>query len=250
MGNNNLKETDKKKYEAMYEVEKEMNDFINNFENNREKVRDKMSTLQNSIVTTLENMCSLMGALKTIPTLDEHEKITKDLQFTQKNKDNAEDTLRLVQGQLRERQKNLEKIEQFETTLPQQLEKMKARYNEMKEEIKKFENVEEIKKNMVERRQRQTGETKELANMTRDLQQESLGVQSEMSQKKDKLRNHETYGQFTDLEIKIEQNEQLINNLKNYVMSKEEYMNGEPIMNDARNLMEQLNTIIQKENKG
>jgi hypothetical protein len=34
----------------------------------------------------------------------------------------------MVQGQLMKRQKDLEKIEQFETTLPQQLEKMKERY--------------------------------------------------------------------------------------------------------------------------
>ena len=68
-----------------------------------------------------------MVAMKTIPTVEEHEKIINDLKFTQKQKDNAEETLRLVQGQLLKRQKDLEKIEQFETTLPQQLEKMKER---------------------------------------------------------------------------------------------------------------------------
>lgn len=102
-----------------------------------------------------------MTAMKTIPTVEEHEKIINDLKFTQKQKDNAEETLRLVQGQLLKRQKDLEKIEQFETTLPQQLEKMKERYNEMKEEIKKFENVENIKKDMIERRQRLAAETTE-----------------------------------------------------------------------------------------
>jgi len=38
---------------------------------------------------------------------------------------------------------------------------MKERYNEMKEEIKKFENVENIKKDMIERRQRLAAETTE-----------------------------------------------------------------------------------------
>jgi len=128
LGNNKLSEENKKKYEAMYEVEKEMNDFITNFESNREKVREKMHTLQNSIVATLENTSNLMTAMKTIPTVEEHEKIINDLKFTQKQKDNAEETLRLVQGQLLKRQKDLEKIEQFETTLPQQLDKMKERY--------------------------------------------------------------------------------------------------------------------------
>ena len=59
-----------------------------------------------------------MTAMKTIPTVEEHEKIINDQKFTQKQKDNAEETLRLVQGQLMKRQKDLEKIEQFETTLP------------------------------------------------------------------------------------------------------------------------------------
>merc|ERR1711976_458683 len=91
MGNNKLSEDNKKKYEAMYEVEKEMNDFISNFDMNREKVRDKMASLQNSIVQTLENISNLMNAMKTIPTMEEHDKIVKDLKFTQKQKDNAEE---------------------------------------------------------------------------------------------------------------------------------------------------------------
>jgi hypothetical protein len=102
----------------------------------------------------------------------------------------------MVQGQLMKRQKDLEKIEQFETTLPQQLEKMKERYlfffykkkrfNEMKEEIKNFDDVDNIKKNMIERRQRLANETSELSTHTRNLQSENQGVQSELNQKKDK----------------------------------------------------------------
>jgi len=56
------------------------------------------------------------------------------------------------------------------------------------------------------------------------------------------------FGQFTDQEIKIEQNEQLINNLKNFVASKEEYMNPEPILNQNRDLMEQMNQLLLAEN--
>lgn len=128
LGNNALTENNKKKFEAMYEVEKEITEFIDNFDNNREKARDKMGQLQQTIVATLENMSALMTAMKTIPTMEDHEKMVNDLKFTQKQKDNAEETLRLVQGQLMKRQKDLEKIEQFETTLPQQLSKMKERY--------------------------------------------------------------------------------------------------------------------------
>lgn len=70
--------------------------------------------------------------------------------------------------------------------MPQQLEKMKERFNEMKEEIKNFDDVDNIKKNMIERRQRLANETSELSTHTRNLQSENQGVQSELNQKKDK----------------------------------------------------------------
>lgn len=56
------------------------------------------------------------------------------------------------------------------------------------------------------------------------------------------------FGQFTDQEVKIEQNEQLINNLKNFVASKEEYMNPEPVLGQNRDLMEQMNQLLLAEN--
>jgi len=124
---------------------------------------------------------------------------------------------------------------------------MKERYNEMKEEIKKFENVENIKKDMIERRQRLAGETTELATLTRNYQQENQGVSNELNQKREKLRNHEMHGPFTDTEQKIEQNEQLINHLKNYVAEKEEFMNSEPVLNENRSIIDNLNNMLLQE---
>merc|ERR1712150_129296 len=183
LGNNQLREDDKKKYEAMYEKDKEMNDFLNNFDSNRTKAREKMGQIQEQIVTTLENVSNLMQAMKTIPTMEDHEKIANDLKFTQKQKDNAEETLRLVQGQLMKRQKDLEKIEQFETTLPQQLAKMKERYKEMSDEIKKFDRVEEIKQEMIDKRQRMLSDTQELVMRTGALQEERRNVEQELNKK-------------------------------------------------------------------
>jgi len=117
----------------------------------------------------------------------------------------------------------------------------------MKEEIKKFENVENIKKDMIERRQRLAGETTELATLTRNYQQENQGVSNELNQKREKLRNHEMYSQFTETESKIEQNEQLINHLKNYVAEKEEFMNSEPVLNENRSIIDNLNNMLLQE---
>lgn len=114
----------------------------------------------------------------------------------------------------------------------------------MKEEIKKFENVENIKKGMIERRQRLAGETTELATLTKNYQQENQGVVNELNQKKEKLRTHEMFSQFGDMELKIEQNEQLINHLKNFVASKEEYMNSEPVLNENRQIIDTLNNLL------
>merc|ERR1712150_233145 len=174
LGNNQLREDDKKK---------EMNDFLENFDTNRTKAREKMGQIQEQIVTTLENVSNLMQAMKTIPTMEDHEKIVNDLKFTQKQKDNAEETLRLVQGQLMKRQKDLEKIEQFETTLPQQLAKMKERYKEMSDEIKKFDRVEEIKQEMIDKRQRMLSDTQELVMKTGALQEERRNVEQELNKK-------------------------------------------------------------------
>lgn len=55
------------------------------------------------------------------------------------------------------------------------------------------------------------------------------------------------YSQFTDTEQKIEQNEQLINHLKNYVAEKEEFMNSEPVLNENRSIIDNLNNMLLQE---
>lgn len=244
LGNNALTENNKKKFEAMYEVEKEITEFIDNFDNNREKARDKMGQLQQTIVATLENMSALMTAMKTIPTMEDHEKMVNDLKFTQKQKDNAEETLRLVQGQLMKRQKDLEKIEQFETTLPQQLSKMKERYQEMNTEIKKFERVDQIKQEMIDKRATLLADTHDLVMRTGMLGEERRTVDMELNSKRQKLNQHDMYSEYTELEHKIDQNEQLINNIKNFIASKEQYMNGDNVIQENKKLQTQINDLL------
>ena len=64
--------------------------------------------------------------------------------------------------------------------------------------------------------------------MSDRLKEELDNVTSEFKQKKKALQNHKTYSSFAANESKIGQNEQLINNMKNFVASRKQDMNVAP----------------------
>merc|ERR1719362_1781659 len=97
---------------------------------------------------------------------------------------------------------------------------------------------------MIEKRERMMTDTQELVMRTGALQEERRNVEQELNLKKQKLGQHDMYQEYTELEHKIDQNEQLINNIKNFIASKEQYMNSDTVVKENTDLMTQINQML------
>lgn len=78
------------------------------------------------------------------------------------------------------------------------------------------------------------------------LKEDLDNVTNEFKAKKKALQNHTTYSSFAGLESKIGQNEQLINNVKNFVASRKQDMNVTPQLERCNGLATQINNFLAK----
>lgn len=114
----------------------------------------------------------------------------------------------------------------------------------MNTEIKKFERVDQIKQEMIDKRATLLADTHDLVMRTGMLGEERRTVDMELNSKRQKLNQHDMYSEYTELEHKIDQNEQLINNIKNFIASKEQYMNGDNVIQENKKLQTQINDLL------
>merc|ERR1711975_167009 len=70
---------------------------------------------------------------------------SSDLAFKQSQFDNAESTLQRVQLELNERKQDLERVEELERKMNQEMDNLNQKMLEMREEIKMFENIDALK---------------------------------------------------------------------------------------------------------
>lgn len=152
--------------------------------------------------------------------------------------------MKLVQGQLRNRQENAEKLKNLETTLPNKLKMCKEQTAHMKKEIIKFDNVDQIVEEMSERRHNLSRRTEQLLNEAEKLKNKKRELQNKFNEKKKGLSKLEAFSEFSDLERKLGQKMQVVHNMKNFVNEKNQEMDISGIVKSCGALSEEINDLL------
>ena len=83
---------DNQKYEILYKKEKEINDFTEKYEAEKQQLQTKMTNTQETITALLEHMQKNLSRQNKLPSANRVEEMRKDLNFKQRQLNEAEST--------------------------------------------------------------------------------------------------------------------------------------------------------------
>jgi intraflagellar transport protein 74 len=245
-GGNQVTEESKQKYEALFAKEQQLDKFIEGYPKARQKEIEEMNQKQQSIVQYLDNISQSVNLIRHAPDPDMVAKVNEEFKNRQKNKQDSEATLELVQNQYQTRLQDMERIKSIQETAPQKITALKERLTTMKADMQKFKNAEEVKKEMYEKRKRLIEKTQKLQELTSEYRRK-LGDQEENFKKaKQALSSHPKYTGFMELEKKISQTEQTINNWKSNIALRLQDIDPEPFSKACKTVATEINRILCK----
>lgn len=245
-GGNQVTEESKQKYEALFAKEQQLDKFIENYPKTRQKELEEMTQKQQSIVQYLDNISQSVNLIRHAPDPEMVEKVNDEFKNRQKNKQDSEATLELVQNQYQTRLQDMERIKNIQETAPQKIAALKEKLNSMKADMQKFKNAEDVKHEMQEKRQRLIEKTKQLQDLNSDYKRKLADQEENFKKAKQGLSSHAKYAGFMELEKKISQTEQTINNWKNNIALRSQEIDAEPQVKACRTIANEINRILCK----
>lgn len=136
---------DNQKYEILYKKEKEINEFMEKYETDRAKELEKQNGLQEMIVGILEHMSKNLTRQNRLPNQSTVENMKKDLNFKQRQLNDAESTAAQLQVEVESRTQDLEKIKNLEGRMDKEMDSYQQNVDRMTDEMQnKFPKIGEL----------------------------------------------------------------------------------------------------------
>jgi len=245
-GGTQVTEESKQKYEALFAKEQQLDKFIESFPRTRQKEFDDMTQKQQQILQYLDNISQSINLIRHAPDPEMVERVRSDYQNRQRNMQNSEATLELVQNQYQTRLQDLEKIKNLQETAPQKIQLLKDRISSMKADMQKFKNAEEVRSEMFEKRKRLIEKTRKLQQLDNEYRKKLADQEENFKRAKQNLSAHQKYAGFMEMEKKISQAEQVINNWKNMIATRSQEIDPEPQSSICRGIAQEINKLLCK----
>lgn len=232
------------KHKELQQKDAEMSKYLDAYpEQKKKNVQDVLNSEKN-IVTLLRHVSSEIGRTQALPSQGDVNQMKGDLAFKQTQFENAETTLQRVNLELNERKQDLERVEELERKMNQEMENLSSKMDEMREEIKIFEDVDSLK-NRAEAEKRMYASKKKALKKRRDALKVALKVQADELEKKRKSpQEMEKITEVETLEKKLRAMEDNLFVMKEFVSEKGAETNVGPLRNEVLGLGYEINQML------
>ena len=136
---------DSQKYEILYQKEKEINDFTVKYEEEKTQYERDLADNQKIIFALLEHMQKNMARQNRLPSHDQVDEMRKDLNFKQRQLNDAEMTAAKLQVEVEARTSDLEKIRTLEDRIEKEMQSVAEGINNMENDLaNKFTKIDQL----------------------------------------------------------------------------------------------------------
>merc|ERR1711998_307424 len=133
------------KHKELQLKDQEMSKYLEAYPEEKKKNVESVLRAEKNVVTLLKIISGEISRSSALPSQGDVGQMNQDLAFKQSQFENAESTLQRVQLELNERKQDLERVEELERKMNQEMDNLNQKMEEMREEIKVFENIEGLK---------------------------------------------------------------------------------------------------------
>jgi len=232
------------KHKELQAKDAEMTKFLDAYPEIKKKNVESVIGGEKNIVHLLRHISGELNRSGSLPSQGDVSQMKGDLAFKQSQFENAESTLQRVTLELNERKQDLERVEELERKMNQEMDNLNQKMEEMREEIKVFENIDALKAS-AEGERRVLASRKKVLKKRRDALKVALKVQADEFEKKRKSpQEQEKVTELETLEKKLRAMEDNLFVMKEFVNEKGAETNIGPIKDEVRGLGYEINQML------
>ena len=232
------------KHKQLQVKDAEMTKYLEGYKDQKDKLVKNVISGEKNIVHLLRHISSELSRSSALPSQGDVSQMKGDLAFKQSQFENAETTLQRVTLELNERKQDLERVEELERKMNQEMDNLNQKMEEMREEIVVFENLDALKAR-AEHEKRTFASRKKVLKKRRDALKVALRVQADEFEKKRKSpQDQEKITELETLEKKLRAMEDNLFVMKEFVNEKGAETNIGPIKDEVRGLSYEINQML------
>lgn len=238
--------SEQQKYEILFSKDKEMTAFIDSFHDTKAEEEAKLKDKQETIQRILQNISKALELQREDVTPETHlNEMEDELDFKNKQLQNAETTQNRLVGELSKREAELEKIESLDVKISQELEGIQEKMNQYQQEIaEKFDNVEAMREQGEQKLKKATESSQFLATRSTSMRQEVSFVKLRLDSKLQQLAEDDVAAKIEAQEQKIRSFGQTLHALTSFITQRTSETDFTGEVTTCLNIASELNGML------
>ena len=204
-----------------------------------------MTNTQETITALLEHMNKNLNRQTALPGVNQVEEMKKDLNFKQRQLNEAESTAASLQVEVEARKADLEKITNLEGRMDKEMEVYSENINRMEDEMaNKFTRTEELQANHEAEKLRLKSIRKQVGQYRNGISKQATYHAMKHDTKRNMILQMEIYNRLNEVEKRLISNESTIYGIQQYIEAKGAESNYQEQMQQSIILSQQVNDEI------
>uniref|UniRef100_A0A8C0FDL7 Intraflagellar transport 74 n=1 Tax=Bubo bubo TaxID=30461 RepID=A0A8C0FDL7_BUBBB len=234
------------KYKELKKREESMDNFLENFEDVKDQELERKGQIEANIVALLEHSSRNVNRMKQISSVTNQELkiMQEDLTFKSNEMQKSQSTAKNLITESQKLQMDLQKMDLLEGKMIDELASLKDKIEQTKMELEVYNNLPALKASGEEKKKRLQDDKEKLTKRSHSFKKIMECLNTEYETLKRELQENETHSQLTNLERKWQHHEQNNFMMKEFIATKSQESDYQPIMKNVRKLVTEYNKAL------
>ncbi|NXN99307.1 IFT74 protein, partial [Rhinopomastus cyanomelas] len=231
------------KYKELKKKEESIDLFFETFEEVKKQELERKAQIEANIVALLEHSSRNVNHMKQMSSVTSQElkSMQEDLTFKSNEMQKSQSTAKNLVTESQKLQMDLQKMEQLESKMIDELASLKDKIEQTKTELEVYNNLPALKASGEEKKKRLQEDKEKLTKHSYAFKKIMEQLNTECETLKRELQENETHSQLTNLERKWQHHEQNNFMMKEFIATKSQESDYQPIMKNVRKLVTEYN---------
>ncbi|XP_072215325.1 intraflagellar transport protein 74 homolog [Excalfactoria chinensis] len=234
------------KYEELKKREVNIDNFLETFEEVKAQELERKAQKEASIIALLEHSSRNVNRMKQISSVTNQELkiMQEDLTFKSTEMQKSQNTAKYLITESQKLQMDLQKMELLESKMTDELASLKERIEQTTAELEVYKDLPALKASGEEKEKRLQEDKEKLTKFSHGFKKIMETLNAEYETLKRELQENETYSQLTNLERKWQHLEQNNFMMKEFIATKSQESDYQPVRKNVRKLVAEYNKAL------
>lgn len=235
-----------RKYKELKKREESMDSFLETFEEVKNQELERKAQIEANIIALLEHSSRNVNRMKQISSVTNQELkiMQEDLTFKSTEMQKSQNTAKYLLTESQKLQMDLQKMELLEGKMTDELASLKERIEQTTAELDVYKDLPALKASGEEKKKRLQDDKEKLTKLRHGFKKVMETLNAEYETLRRELQENETHSQLTNLERKWQHLEQNNFMMKEFIATKSQESDYEPVREKARKLVTEYNKAI------